>query len=273
MVYTSEHPIFSVTADVVAFALHHGELSVLLVERARPPYEGRWALPGGFVDEGEDLLAAGRRELAEETGVEVGGLSVWQLGAYGAPDRDPRGRVVSVAHVAVLATASQPLAADDAADARWRAVGDLADRDELAFDHHLILGDALRWLDRRLEHTGLAAAFLPEEFTVAELREVYEVVWGRALDPGNFQRKVTGADGFLVESGRRPARGRGRPATLYRRGTGSCGRRSPASGTSDPAHPMADPGGAPAGGRSGPRPGGRAGPAHLVRLLHLGCPG
>ena len=215
MVYTSEHPIFSVTADVVAFALHDAELSVLLVERGRPPYQGSWALPGGFVDVGEDLETAARRELAEETGMQVEHLPMWQLGAYGAPDRDPRGRVVSVAHVVVVPPGLHPVAADDAADARWRSVGGLTG---LAFDHDVILGDALGWLDRRLEHTHLAAGLLPEEFTVAELREVYEVVWGRTLDPGNFQRKVTGADGFLVECGRRPARGRGRPATLYRRG-------------------------------------------------------
>ena len=220
MVYTSEHPIFSVTADVVAFALHDGALSVLLVERGRPPYQGRWALPGGFVDEGEDLERAARRELAEETGLEVDRLAFWQLGAYGAPDRDPRSRVVSVAYAVVLPPGMQPVAADDAADAQWRAVGGLSGGG-LAFDHDVILGDALSWLDRRMEQTDLAAGLLPEEFTVAELREVYEVVWGRPLDPGNFQRKVTGADGFLVESGRRPARGRGRPATLYRRGTGT----------------------------------------------------
>ena len=215
MVYTSEHPIFSVTADVVPLALDDRELSVLLVERGRPPHQGSWALPGGFVDIDEDLEAAARRELAEETGLQVEHLPMWQLGAYGAPDRDPRGRVVSVAYVVVVPPGSRPVASDDAADAQWRPVDGLTG---LAFDHDAILRDALRWLDRRLEHTDLAARLLPEEFTVAELREVYEVVWGRPLDPGNFQRKVTGADGFLVECGRRPARGRGRPATLYRRG-------------------------------------------------------
>lgn len=219
MVYTSEHPIFSVTADVVAFALHGAELSVLLVERGLPPHEGRWALPGGFVDEGEDLEAAARREVAEETGLRLHHLPFSQLGAYGAPDRDPRGRVVSVVHVVVVPPGSSPTAADDAADARWRSLSELGDHGPLAFDHDVILEHALRWLDRCLEQTDLAAGFLPEEFTVAELREVYEAAWGRTLDPGNFQRKVTGADGFLVESGRRPARGRGRPATLYRRGS------------------------------------------------------
>lgn len=219
MVYTSEHPIFSVTADVVAFALRDGELCVLLVERGRPPYQGRWALPGGFVDEGEDLEAAARRELEEETGLRSGDLPLAQIGAYGHPDRDPRGRVVSVAYAVVLPAELQPVAADDAADARWHPVGALTGHPGvLAFDHDAVLADALDWLDRRLEQTDIAACFLPEEFTVAELREVYEAVWGRALDPGNFQRKVTGAEGFLLESGRRPARGRGRPATLYRRG-------------------------------------------------------
>lgn len=218
MVYTSEHPIFSVTADAVAFSLQGAELSVLLVERGRPPFQGRWALPGGFVDEREDLDAAARRELGEETGLDVADLPVRQLGAYGAPDRDPRGRVVSVAHVLVVPPGATPVAADDAADARWRPVEEVRGGGVLAFDHATILADALSWLDRRLEQTDVAAEFLPEEFTVAELREVYEVVWGRSLDPGNFQRKVTGVEGFLAESGRRPARGRGRPATLYRRG-------------------------------------------------------
>lgn len=141
VVHTSEYPIFYVTADAVLLSEVDHEPWVLVIRRGNPPFEGQWALPGGFVDPDEDLLPAAARELAEETGLEVGGLR--QLGAYGAPDRDPRHRTVSVAHVAVLPDRPEPTAGDDAAHAEWQPVEWLLAGDRLAFDHAAIVRDAV----------------------------------------------------------------------------------------------------------------------------------
>ena len=219
MAYTSQYPFVYLTADVVALCMRPGAgLSVLMVKRGSAPYKGRWAFPGGFVDEGEDVERAARRELREETGVSTRGLTLHQLGAYTAPRRDPRHRVVSVPFVAVLSEAVEATAGDDAAHAGWLAVDDLLGSRRTAFDHTQILADTMTWLREALERTTLATAFLADEFTVTELREVYEAVWGRRLDPGNFQRKVTGIPGFLEDTGERRIGGRGRPATLFTAG-------------------------------------------------------
>jgi 8-oxo-dGTP diphosphatase len=210
---------FGVTVDLVVFTIREELLCVLVVRRGVPPYRGRWALPGGFVREDEDLLDAARRELAEETGLDDGAVHLEQLATYGDPRRDPRLRVVSVAYLALAAALPEPRAGTDAALARWRPVADLlADRRRLAFDHDVILGDGLERARAKLEYSPLATAFCADEFTVAELRRVYEVVWGARLDPRNFHRKVTGAEGFLVPTGEQTTRNGGRPAQLYRRG-------------------------------------------------------
>lgn len=141
VVYTSEYPPFYVTADAICLARVDGAVQVLVIRRGNPPYEGHWAFPGGFVDPDEDLHPAAVRELAEETGLRVPQLR--QLGAYGAPDRDPRHRTVTVAHLAVLDEAAAPTAGDDAAHAEWKPVAWLLDGDRLAFDHGQILRDAL----------------------------------------------------------------------------------------------------------------------------------
>ncbi len=219
MVYTSEHPFVYATADVVAFGLRPEQgFSVLLVKRARAPYKGRWAFPGGFVDEREDLERAARRELREETGVAGRRLRLDQLGAYGAPRRDPRHRVISVAFVAVLPPDVAAVAGDDAADVGWWPVAELLGSRRLAFDHGRILQDAVERVRERLESTSLATTFLPPTFTVAELRRVYEQVWGQPLDPGNFQRRVTGDSGFVEPTGDHVPSQRGRPAALFRAG-------------------------------------------------------
>ena len=219
MAYTSEYPFVYLTADVVALTVRRGAgLSVLMVKRGSAPYKGRWAFPGGFVDDREDVERAARRELQEETGLSARRLHLHQLGAYTAPRRDPRHRVVSVAFLSILPAALVPTAADDAADAEWLPVEELLDSRRLAFDHARILADATAWIRDALERTTLATSFLAEEFTISELREVYEAVWGRRLDPGNFQRKVTGAAGFVEETGERRVGGRGRPAALFTAG-------------------------------------------------------
>lgn len=162
----------SVTADAALFALCEGELSVLLIQRKHPPFEGQWALPGGFVDIDEDLRDAAVRELEEETGVKPSHLE--QFGAFGDPERDPRGRVITVAYLSLLPSDPlPPQGADDAADARWWPV---RDPPALAFDHAHVLDRALAHLKRRLQDTASALDLAPEGFTTGELRAVYNAL-------------------------------------------------------------------------------------------------
>ncbi len=209
---------FAVTADVAVFTVEDRELQVVLVERTNPPFQGARALPGGFVDAEEGLETAAARELAEETGLGGGGPLI-QFGVYGDPDRDPRMRVVTVAYWAAVPPTTQPRGGSDAASAGFVPVAQaLADPENLAFDHHRILGDAVDSLRSALEHTTVATGFLPAEFTIGDLREIYEVVWGKGLDPGNFHNRVTGRRGFVVPTTRTRRGGSGRPAHLYRPG-------------------------------------------------------
>jgi len=214
--YTSEFPIFYVTVDIAIFTVRDDELCVLLVRRKGEPFRGALALPGGFVAPEEGLMDAARRELGEETGVTD--VVLEQLATYGEPGRDPRGRVVSVAHVAVLPRQVEPRAGSDASEALWVPVVPLlAGRRQVAFDHRRILADALERVRAKLEYTTLATAFVAEEFTLSELRHVYEVVWGADFDAGNFQRKMRRTEDFIVETGRtKPSPvGRGRPAATF----------------------------------------------------------
>jgi 8-oxo-dGTP diphosphatase len=215
VVYTSEHPIFSVTADLVVLTIRDDALCALVVERGSDPFKGSWALPGGFVEPDESLYDAATRELEEETGLRIEVRRLEQLGSYGEPGRDPRGRVVSVAWLAVVPEGSQPAAGSDAANVAWRPASQLLGSERLAFDHATILADGVERARAKLEYTALATAFVGEKFTVADLRRVYEVVWDVALDPGNFHRKVTSA-GFVEPTGESVQRGPGRPAALYR---------------------------------------------------------
>jgi 8-oxo-dGTP diphosphatase len=219
VVYTSDYPIINVTVDVVVLIIDEGELRALMVRRAGPPYQGRWALPGGFVEVDEDLETAARRELVEETGVSADEVRIEQLATYGAPKRDPRGRTLSVAWLAILPASSDPQAGSDASHAAWKPVDTLLGRTRLAFDHKRILSEAVERTRAKLEYTNLATAFLGEEFTIAQLRQVYEVIWGHPLDAGNFHRKVTRTEGFVEPTGRRQNVGRGRPAELFRAGS------------------------------------------------------
>jgi 8-oxo-dGTP diphosphatase len=213
----------AVTVDVVALTVRAGRLQVLLVRRGEEPYRGRWALPGGFVRDGEDLAAAAARELAEETG--VGGLAAHleQLASYGAPGRDPRGRVVTVAYLAFAPAWPRHAAGSDAVDARWFPVAELqpppAGR-RLAFDHDVILADGVERARAKLEYSALGTVFCTEPFTAGELRRVYEAVWGVPLDPRNFWRKISSTPGLLVPVPGRavPGPSGGRPAARFRRG-------------------------------------------------------
>lgn len=212
---------FAVTVDLAVFTVRAGTLRVLLVERGQEPYAGRWALPGGFVQPDEAAETAARRELAEETGLGnvEGRLHLEQLRTYSEPDRDPRMRVVSVAFAALVPDPPDVTGGSDAARAEWLPYGTKA-YGPLAFDHGRILADAHDRIGAKLEYTCLATAFCPPEFTLGELRQVYEVVWGTDLDPANFRRKVLATPGFVeqVPGASRLTGGRGKPAALYRAG-------------------------------------------------------
>jgi 8-oxo-dGTP diphosphatase len=237
-----EFPPVAVTVDVVALTIRDGALNVLLVQRGAPPFEGAWALPGGFVQPTEDLYSGAARELAEETGLtKLRRVHLEQLASYGTPGRDPRMRVVSVAYMAMAPDLPDPASGSDAREAAWVPVDLLGlpeatpgepDRARparqrpgttrrLAFDHAQILSDGLERARAKLEYSPLATSFVGEEFTIAELRAVYETVWGGTLHAGNFHRKVLSVPGFVESTGTSTERGgpRGGPrARLYRAG-------------------------------------------------------
>src|SRR5918911_121732 len=165
----------SVTVDVVIFTLQERELHVLLVKRKHWPFEGRWALPGGFVQMDESLEQAARRELEEETGVRD--IYMEQLYTFGDPQRDPRTRVISVAYIALVRADLQTLrVSDESTDVRWFPVRALPG--PLAFDHDHILETALDRLRSKLEYTTLAFQLLPEYFSILELKQIYERILG-----------------------------------------------------------------------------------------------
>ena len=217
MASASAFPPVYVTVDVVLLTLRDDALHVLMVERGSQPWRGWLALPGGFVRQDEDLLAAARRELREETGLAVEPAHLEQLGTFGRPDRDPRARTVAVAHLAVLPALPEPVAGTDAAAASWQPVEEVLDG-ELPFDHHDILSAGVERARSKLEYTPLATAFVGPTFTIADLRHVYETVWGRRIDPGNFHRKVVGSRGFVERGPGERSGSRGRPAAVYRAG-------------------------------------------------------
>ena len=209
----------SVTVDLVIFTVRQDDLHVLLITRGNEPFRGRPALPGGYVRDAETLDEAARRELAEETGIDATQLHLEQLRTYGSPGRDPRGRVITVAYLALSPDLPAPRAGTDAQAARWAPVtAVLSSPAALAFDHAAILREALEKARSQLEYTTAAAAFCSEPFSISDLRRIYEAVWGISLDPSNFRRKVTRAEQFIEPTGGHRHPRTGRPAALYHRG-------------------------------------------------------
>jgi 8-oxo-dGTP diphosphatase len=240
-----EYPPFALTVDLGVLTVRDGTLCVLLVERAEHAFRGWWALPGGHVKHGrESADDAAVRELREETNIATAdGVHLEQLATYSEPQRDPRIKaglqVASVAYIALAPELPEPVAGTDAAAARWWPVDELdLERQRaswksgsayagrapaLAFDHAVILGDALERVRAKLEYTTIAARLVTEPFSLADLRQVYLAVWGDAPDLANFRRKVLSTPGFVVpakRAARAPNEAGGRPPTLYRRGAG-----------------------------------------------------
>lgn len=209
--YRYRYPHPAVTTDIVIFTLRDGQLKLLLIKRGGEPYQGRWALPGGFVGLDEDLEASARRELEEETG--VSGVYLEQLYTFGRPDRDPRERVITVAYYALIPSDQVRLqAATDAEAVGWFAFEELP---TLAFDHDEIVAMAHQRLVAKLDYSTIAFQFLPREFTLSELQEVYEIIRREPVDKRNFRKQVL-ALGKLVETKKMKRDGAHRPARLYR---------------------------------------------------------
>jgi 8-oxo-dGTP diphosphatase len=211
-----EHLRLELTVDLAILTVRENLLQVLVIERDNEPFRGDLALPGGFLRAGEDLLEAARRELSEETALDAKALHLEQIAVYGAPDRDPRGRIVSVSYLAIAPDLPLPSAGSDARSAHWAPIVEV--RGVLAFDHSLILADAVERARQRLEFTTLAAAFCGKTFTISDLRNVYEAVWGMPVDPRNFSRKVANSEGFVLPADGMRVPETGRPAKLYQRG-------------------------------------------------------
>jgi 8-oxo-dGTP diphosphatase len=211
MAYTYRYPRAALTVDCVVFGLDDEELKVLLIQRGQAPFEGKWALPGGFVQLDETLEEAALRELQEETGLHQ--VFLEQLYTFGAVDRDPRERVVSVAYYALVKLSDHHVqAATDARDAAWFGVHDA---ESLAFDHDAILAMALERLRGKLRYQPIGFELLPKKFTLSQLQHLYELVLERELDKRNFRKKVLAMD-LLVETDEVEQDVAHRAARLYR---------------------------------------------------------
>ena len=210
------------TADVVAFSMRADDLAILLIRRKDDPFKGKWALPGGFVNENESLARAAARELHEETGISLNPSKLEQLGAFGDPGRDPRGHTVTVAFVTFRPTETKITAGDDAAEAAWHPLRSLdlggtvespkkktgkrgAKKVPLAFDHAKIIAKAYRRICKHLDDPirDPAFDFVPSRFTLAELKRIYEVVIGSKLTPRMVREHLVDR-GLIVPATKKP---------------------------------------------------------------------
>lgn len=211
MSYTYEYPRPALTVDCVIFGMDSSsDLKVLLIQRGHAPYKDHWALPGGFVDMEEDLENAALRELAEETGVKD--VFIEQLYTFGAPSRDPRGRVVSVAYFALVNLDEHPVqASSDARNVNWFSQEKMP---ALAFDHQLIYETALNRLRAKVRYQPVGFELLPEQFTLSQLQKLYETILGvKELNKRNFRTRIQKM-GVLNEVGIQTGVAH-RPAKLY----------------------------------------------------------
>ena len=212
MAYSYEFPRPALTVDCVIFGLDdHNTLKVMLIQRNLAPFQGEWALPGGFVRMNESLDAAARRELAEETGIKD--VFLEQLFTFGTPDRDPRDRVVSVAYYALVNLIEHPVqAATDASHAEWFGISEIP---ALAFDHNAILTMAIARLKGKVRYAPIGFELLPQKFTLTELQKLYETILGVTLDKRNFRKKIIKMD-LLLELDEKQTGVAHRAAKLYK---------------------------------------------------------
>lgn len=206
--YVYRHPHPAVTTNVVIFTIEQQRLKVLLVRRPRAPFQGVWALPGGFIAMEEGLEESALRALERETGMQ--GVYLEQLFSFGRPDRDPRERVITVAYYALVP--SDRLTRRAQSDVDWFAVDALP---TLAFDHRDIVELAIARLAAKLDYSTIAFQFMPREFTLSELQAVYEAILGERLDKRNFRKRVLGL-AHIEPVGQARRQGSHRPAMLYK---------------------------------------------------------
>lgn len=213
MPYTYEYPRPAVTVDCVVFGFDptESDLKVLLIQRGADPFKNDWALPGGFVDMNEEIETAALRELEEETGMTD--VFLEQLYTFGSPNRDPRGRVISVAYYALVAQADKIIqAASDAKNVHWFPVNNLP---HLAFDHHKILETGLQRIRGKVSYQPIGFELLPEKFTLSALQKLYETILEQPLDKRNFRKKILNM-GILSELDEFQKEVSHRAARLYR---------------------------------------------------------
>lgn len=207
--YTYPFPRPSVTTDCVIFGYDGKELKVLLVQRGIPPFKGMWAFPGGYLQMDEDAIEGAKRELKEETGLEDAYIT--QFKTFSAVDRDPRGRVITIAHIA-LVRISEVRGGDDAAKAEWFPIASIP---QLAFDHDMILREALQSLRQKIHFEPVGFELLPEKFTMPQLQNLYESILDIRFDRRNFSSKMLHL-GILEDTEDRPANASNRIPVVYR---------------------------------------------------------
>jgi 8-oxo-dGTP diphosphatase len=201
--------MMKVAVDAVVFTVMKNKLHVLLITRKYTPFKGKCAIPGGFVKRDENLEVAAKRELTEETG--VNNIYLKQIGAYGDVGRDPRGRVVSIAFLALISPDHDLKATSDALEAKWFPIDRMP---ELAFDHKEIIAHALQDLRFEIQTTNLAYQILPKKFTLSQLQALYESILDKDLDKRNFRRRILEM-GVLKETSESFMEGAHRPAKLF----------------------------------------------------------
>ena len=226
-----KYQIKAVTVDAVVFSIINKKLNCLLIKRNMEPFLGSWALPGGFLKRNESSDSAFKRELLEESGLGVKGLNNWkELKSYSDPKRDPRNnkdyQIISIAYVAVTNEEKikseniEIKAGSDASEAEMIPVNDIFGKykNEIAFDHLEIIKNAKRNLSERVEKESVALDFLAKDFTLSELRNVYEELWDKRLHPSNFERKINSFENFILKTDKTKLTGSNRPALLYKKG-------------------------------------------------------
>lgn len=198
------------SVDAVVFGYEEGNISVLLIKRKYDPFKGQWAIPGGFVINNESLEEAVERELFEETGIKINYLE--QLYTFGKPDRDPRGRVVSIAYFGLVRpNAFKLYASTDAEQAQWFNINDLP---KLSFDHKEILKTAIERLQGKITYEPIGFELLDKKFPFSDLEKLYTTLLGREIDRRNFRKKIVGLN-VLDELDEKVSKGSGRPANLF----------------------------------------------------------